>query len=89
MDITQVVIIVSLILVTAIIIVCGVGLYAILRELRITIQKTNTILDDTKLITGSVAQPISSFSEFVMGFKSGMKIFNNVFNKDKKDKTNV
>ena len=84
MDLTQIVIVVSLILVTGVIVACGVGLYALLRELKITISKTNTILDDTKLITNSVAKPVSSFSEFMMGFKSGMKIFNTVFDKKKK-----
>jgi hypothetical protein len=87
MDITQIIIVVSLSLITCVIVACGIGLFSLLRELKTTIIKTNTILDDTKLITNSVAKPVSSFSEFMMGFKSGMKLFDSVFNR-KKDKTN-
>lgn len=86
MDITQIVIISSLILITATIVASGVWLIKIFKELRITLTKTNKILDDTQNITSSVAKPISSISEFVMGFKNGFSLFNNLFDKkEKKD----
>ncbi len=86
MDITQIVIISSLILITGTIIASGVWLIKIFKELKTTLVKTNKILDDTQSITSSVAKPISSISEFVMGFKNGFSFFNNLF--DKKDKKN-
>jgi hypothetical protein len=82
MDITQIVIVISLIAVTGIIVACGVWLVALLKELKITVTKTNSILDDTKLITSSVATPVSSISDFVMGFKNGISVFNSLFKKD-------
>lgn len=86
MDITQIVIISSLILITATIVASGVWLIKIFKELKITLTKTNKILDDTQNITSSVAKPISSISEFVMGFKNGFSLFNNLFDKkEKKD----
>jgi hypothetical protein len=86
MDITQIVIIVSLVCITGIIVASGVWLILILKELKITVNKTNKILDDTQNITSSVAKPISSISEFVMGFKNGFSFFNKLFDKkDKKD----
>lgn len=86
MDITQIVIIFSLILITVTIVASGVWLIKIFKELKITLVKTNKILDDTQSITSSVAKPISSMSEFVMGFKNGFSLFNNLFDKkDKKD----
>jgi hypothetical protein len=83
MDITQIVIIVSLIAITAIIVVSGVFFVRLLKDLAITLKKTNLILDDTHLITDSVAKPISSFSEIIMGFKNGFSFFSNL-NKNKK-----
>ncbi len=86
MDITQIIIVVSLICITGIIVASGIWLIKVFKELRTTIIKTNEILDDTHLITSSVAKPVSSVSEFVMGFKNGFSFFNNLFDKkDKKD----
>lgn len=81
MDVTQIVIISSLILITGTIIASGVWLIKIFKELKTTLIKTNKILDDTQSITSSVAKPISSMSEFVMGFKNGFSFFNNLFDK--------
>jgi hypothetical protein len=83
MDITQIVIIASLILITGVIVVSGIWLILIFKELRITITKTNQILDDTQNITSSIARPVSSFSEFIMGFRNGFSLFNKLFKKDK------
>lgn len=86
MDITQIVIIFSLVFITATIVASGVWLIKIFKELKVTLVKTNKILDDTQSITSSVAKPISSISEFVMGFKNGFGFFNNLFDKkNKKD----
>ena len=81
MDVTQIVIISSLILITGTIIASGAWLIKIFKELKTTLIKTNKILDDTQSITSSVAKPISSMSEFVMGFKNGFSFFNNLFDK--------
>jgi len=86
MDIPQIVIIFSLVFITTTIVVSGIWLIKIFKELKITLVKTNKILDDTQSITSSVAKPISSISEFVIGFKNGFSFFNNLFDKkDKKD----
>lgn len=85
MDITQIVIIASLISVTAIIVGCGIWLILIFKEVKKTVIKTNDILEDTKLITSSVAKPINSISEFVTGFKNGISLFNTFFKKKDKN----
>ncbi|MFA5827839.1 MAG: hypothetical protein WC841_00550 [Candidatus Shapirobacteria bacterium] len=84
MDVTQIIIIVSIISVSVVIIVCGVWVALILKELKSTVIKTNSILDDTKLITSSVAQPVSTISEFLSGFKSGINLLNSFFKKKEK-----
>ena len=85
MDPTQIVITISLAAITIVLVICGVWVIKLLKEVKITVEKTNSILDDTKLITSSVAQPVSSFSEFVMGFKNGLTLFNNFFPKKCKE----
>lgn len=86
MEITQIIIIISLVSITTIIVASGVWLIRLFKELNRTLKKTNEILDDTHLITSSVAKPVSSISEFVMGFKNGFSFFNNLFDKkNKKD----
>jgi len=84
MDITQIVIIISLIAITVIIIIGGIYFIRLLKDLAVTLKKTNLILDDAHLITDSVAKPMSSFSEFLMGLKNGFSFFNNL-TKNKKE----
>lgn len=84
MDITQIVIIVSLISISTAIVFCSVYLIMIFREFKITITKTNAILDDTKLVSSSISQPLTSISEFITGFKNGIGLFNSLFDKKSK-----
>ena len=81
MDITQIAIIVSLVLITTVIVVAGIWLILILKELKSSLKKADSILDDTKTITSAVAEPVSSISEFVRGFKNGVSMFNKLFKK--------
>ncbi|MDD4026744.1 MAG: hypothetical protein PHO75_00980 [Candidatus Shapirobacteria bacterium] len=85
MDITQIVIIVSLVAITAIITIGGIYFVRLLKDLSITLKKTNLILDDAHLITDSVAKPISSFFEVLMGLKNGFSFFSNLNKNKKKD----
>ena len=84
MDIAQIVITVSLTVVTTVLVFCGVYVILLLKELRIAVNRAVGILDDTKQITESVARPVSSFSDFVMGFKNGLKVFNSFFKEKEK-----
>lgn len=83
MDITQIVIIISLVAITIIIVISGIYFIRLLKDLTVTLKKTNLILDDTHIITDSVAKPVSSLSELLMGIKNGFSFFNNL-TKDKK-----
>ena len=60
MDIIQIVIIVSLLAITTIIVICGIYFIRLLKDLNVTLKKTNLILDDAHIITDSVAKPVSS-----------------------------
>jgi len=85
MDITQIVIIISLLAITIIIVICGIYFIRLLKDLNITLKKTNLILDDAHLITDSVAQPVSSLSDFLMGLKNGVSFFSNLTRDKNKD----
>ena len=84
MDLTQIFIIISLVIVSVSIAVCTIYIIGLIKELKNAVVKATSILDDTHQITGSIAKPVSSFSEFLMGFKNGFKLFNTFFDKDKK-----
>lgn len=85
MDTTQIIIIISLIAITIIIVVVGIYFIRFLKDLSSSLKKANLILDDTHLITDSIAKPISSFSEILMGFKNGVSFFSNLTKNKKKD----
>ncbi|OGH08478.1 MAG: hypothetical protein A2152_04035 [Candidatus Levybacteria bacterium RBG_16_35_6] len=55
-------------------VVLGIQVFFILRELRRTITKTNKILDDTGQITESVSTPLSSLSALAMSLKTGARL---------------
>jgi hypothetical protein len=62
------------IVLTILLVVLGIQVFFILRELRKTIDKANKVLDDTGTITESVSKPLSSLSSLAMGLKAGAKI---------------
>jgi len=80
MDITQIVVIISLLAISTVIVVVGIYLIKLIKDLRITVGETNQIIS-------SVSGPVSSISEFLMGFKNGFSLLNSFFKKDKKEKT--
>lgn len=84
MDITQIVISISLLAISIVFVVSGIYFINLLKDIRVTVNKTNIILDDTHSITNSISKPLSSVSEFVMGFKNGLTMFNNFFKKEDK-----
>jgi len=79
MDTAQLIVAISIISVSVVVVVCGIWLILILSELKNTLKKANTVIDDTKTITGAIVTPASSISEFIMGFKNGLQLFNKLF----------
>jgi len=84
MDLTQFFIVLSLVIISLSIGVCTFYLVSLIKDLKTAVVKSTAILDDTQKITGSIAKPVSSFSDFLMGFKNGFQLFNSFFDKDKK-----
>lgn len=74
-----------IIVLTVLLIVLGIQVFFILRELRKTVIKANRVLDKTNLITESVSRPVSSLSSILMGIKTGAS-FINLLKGNKKEK---
>lgn len=84
-DTAQTVLLLALSILTILILILGVQIFFILRELRSTIEKTNKILDDAGTITESVSGPISTLSSVAAGVKTGAFIANLLKRKKKKE----
>lgn len=75
-DSAQTILFVVIIVLTIFLLVLGVQVFFILRDLRKTVSKANKVLDNTNVITQSVSVPISSLSSIAMGIKTGSSILN-------------
>lgn len=73
-DAAQAVLLFVLVVLTILLLILGVQVFFILRELRLTVSKANKVLDDTGTITESVSEPISKLSVLVSGVKTGAAI---------------
>ncbi len=71
---SQIVLVVVVTILAILLVIFSIYIFRILDEVRKTLQKTNTMMDDMKRITKSVADPIEHASEFVTGLKKGAKL---------------
>ncbi len=75
-DPAQTVLFLVIIILAVLLVVLGIQVFFILRELRKTLEKANKVLDDAGVITESVSKPISSLSSLSFGVKTGAHIAN-------------
>jgi len=85
MDITQIIIATSLSIITLVIVGCFIFLIKFIQDLRRLLKRFDPIIDDANLISSSIARPVSSASDFLMGFKNGFKFFNAFSSHGKKE----
>ena len=71
---SQIVLVVVVAILSILLVIFSIYIFRILDELKKTLQKTNSMMDDMKRITKSVADPIEHASEFVSGLKKGAKL---------------
>ncbi len=74
MDPVQLTIIGISIALTILVIILGVQVYYILKEIRSSVQKANKMLDDAGVVTGTVSEGVTSMSGFINGIKSGISL---------------
>lgn len=70
-DTAQAVLLFVLVVLTILLVVLGIQVLFILKELRKTVDKANKVLEDTGVITESVSGPIAKFSSLSNGIKVG------------------
>lgn len=75
MDPVQLTIIIISFILTLLLVLLGVQVWYILKEIRTAIFKTNTMLDDAKKVTGTVGDSVSSMSGVVSGIKAALSVF--------------
>ncbi len=85
MDPAQTILFVVIIVLTVLLLVLGIQVFFILRELRQTIAKTNKVLDEAGEITESVSAPLSNMSTLITGLRTGASIAS-IFRGDSKKK---
>ena len=87
-DTAQAVLLFVLLVLTILVLILGIQVFFILRDLRKTVTKANKVLDDAGIITQSVTEPIATISSLASGIKTGKLIAGFLKKKEKKDKEN-
>lgn len=75
-DPMQVLFIVAVTVLTIFLALVGYQLFLFLKDLRSTLKKVDTILDDVDIITSSVSTPVEKLSGLLESFQHGMGFFN-------------
>lgn len=70
MEITQILLVLTVLVLTTILSIVGVEVFLILKEFRETVRKMNKILDDAGIISESIAKPVSGLSDLASGLRS-------------------
>lgn len=70
-DSVQLILLVVIVALTVLLVILGVQVFFILRDLRRTISKTNRVLDNANSITENIDGPLSAISSLTMGLKGG------------------
>ncbi len=75
MDAVQITIIAISFILTGLLVVLGVQVWYILKEIRFSIQKMNKMLDDGGKVTGAVSEGVSGMGGLFSGIKAGLSFF--------------
>lgn len=69
-DPVQMVLLIVILVLTGLLVVLGIQVFYILRELRETVKKTNKVLDHADSITENIDVPLEALSSLVVGAKA-------------------
>ncbi len=73
-DPIQTVLLFVIVVLTFLLLILGMQIYYILKEVRQTITKANKVLDDTGVITESISEPVAMVSSLITGIKTGASV---------------
>lgn len=71
---SQIILVIVVTILCVLLIIFSIYIFKILEEVKISLKKTNSMLDDVKRITKAVADPVEHASEFISGLKKGAKL---------------
>src|SRR5437879_1649985 len=71
MDTAQILLITVVGVLTLLLLLLGIQVFFILREVKTTLSKANKVLDDAGVISGSISRPVESLSTVMSGVKVG------------------
>lgn len=83
-DIVQIVLLSVIVLLAVLFVILGIQVFFILRDLRITVQKTNKILVEVDQLAENVSEPISFISGLLFSSKT-LAIIGKFFKRGKKE----
>lgn len=86
MDPTQLTIIIISFALAILLIVLGIQVWYILKEMRISLQKVNKMLDDAGKVSGAVSEGVVGMTGFVKGLKTGINAITTLL-RDKEEDT--
>ena len=69
-DSVQLILLFVIIILTALLVILGVQVFYILRDLRTTVKKTNKILENANAITQNIEGPLAAISSLALGVKA-------------------
>lgn len=84
MDPVQLTIIIISFMLTLLLVVLGVQVWYILKEMRTSLTKVNSMLDDAKKVTSTVGDSVSGMAGIASGIRAALSVFK-VFKKKDKD----
>ncbi|MBI3981089.1 hypothetical protein HY345_03765 [Candidatus Microgenomates bacterium] len=68
-DITQFVLLTVIVSLSVVLLIIGIHVIGILKELKISVQKTNKIIGDFGTVSESIAKPTEAASNFLMNLR--------------------
>jgi hypothetical protein len=66
---------------TLLLVIIGIQIALILKEVRLSLQKTNKMLDDAGKITGTVSSGVENMSGFMNGIRTGVSMITSLRHK--------
>jgi len=73
-DSVQILLTVVVTTLTVLLVIIGVQVFLILKEVKKTLSRANKILDDIEVLTNSVSKPIEEAAHFFSGLKKGTDV---------------
>ena len=74
MDLPQIILLVVIVVVSVILIIIGIQIIGILKEARITLKKTDLIIEDIGFLSRSLTRGSSTISHMFTSLESGMQL---------------